>query len=110
MGSKLWLLTMILLRKPGPTFGGACLQKNSGAAEGRSTAPYSTRPGWGARGRPGPGRISGDGLLHPSPGFAPTTGATIAGGTPRTCVFGARIQAGATINRVPAEPRGTGCS
>src|SRR5581483_2644196 len=30
--------------------------KSSGAAEGRSTAPYSTRSGWGARGRPGPGR------------------------------------------------------
>jgi len=31
-------------------------EKSSGAAEGHSTAPYSTRPGWGARGRPGPGR------------------------------------------------------
>ena len=87
------------------------LQKSSGAAEGHSTAPYSTRPGWGARGRPGPRPYAGgDGLLHPSPGFAPPTGATIAGGTPRTCVFRARFQAGATINRGRAEPRGTACS
>src|SRR5256714_958190 len=41
---------------PGQAFSGEHAPKNSGAAEGHSTAPYSTGPGWGPRGRPGPGR------------------------------------------------------
>src|SRR3954452_4615982 len=60
----------------------------------RGTPPPPIRPGpVGGHGE-GRGQVvtSGDGLLHPSPGFAPPTGATIAGGTPRTCGLRARIQ------------------
>src|SRR2546421_11393781 len=101
---------MILVRKPGSHFSGIMLQKIRGRRRG--TPPPPIRPGpVGGHGE-GRGRVGGsrDGLLHPSPGFAPPTGATIAGGTPRTFAFRARIQAGASINRVPAELRGTACS
>ena len=70
------------------------LQKIRGRRRG--TPPPPIRPGpVGGHGE-GRGRVvaCGDGLLHPSPGFAPPTGATIAGGTPRTCVFRARYSSG----------------
>src|SRR5262245_42067812 len=77
----------------------------------RGTPPPPIRPGpVGGHGE-GRGQVvtCGDGLLHPSPGFAPPTGATIAGGTPRTWGLRARVQAGATTNRVRQAPRRSAC-
>src|SRR5256885_13223888 len=80
--------------------------KNSGAAEGHSTAPYSTRPGWGARGRPGPGRMSGDGLFTHPPGSLRRRGRRLPAGRPELVYSPPPFKAGAPLHRVPAGTRG----
>src|SRR5215210_4627124 len=83
---------MRLVGKPIPYLRGSRSRKIRGRRRG--TPPPPIRPGpVGGHGE-GRGRVveGRDGLLHPSPGFAPPTGATIAGGTPRTCVFRAPNQ------------------
>ena len=73
--------------------------KNVGGGGGGTHRPLPTPPRRGRRGRPGPGRRKWGRALHPSPGFAPPAGATIAGGTPRSCSRARSARASAATER-----------
>src|SRR6188474_167973 len=80
MRSRL-LLDHDLFQKTGVHFGFGIMTCQKIRGRRRGTPPPPIRPGpVGGHGE-GRGQVvtSGDGLLHPSPGFAPPTGATIAG-------------------------------
>src|SRR3954469_364439 len=67
MGSALWLLTMILLRQPGPTFRGSCSQKKFGGGGGALHRPLFDPARLGGTGKAGAGSYQRGWAVTPIP-------------------------------------------
>src|SRR3954471_3626002 len=67
MGSALWLLTMILLRQPGPTFRGSCSQKKFGGGGGALHRPLFDPARLGGTGKAGAGSCERGWAVRPIP-------------------------------------------
>src|SRR5256885_13223887 len=81
---------------------GSLRHKKFGGGGGALHRPLFDPARLGGTGKAGAGSYERGWAIHPSPGFAPPTGATIAGGTPRTCVFPAPVQGGRSASPRPS--------